>query len=146
MSRGPAFIKRLRAIPNVEIVDISCDSFQLIKQSKILATITGTAGWEAIRLGKPAIVFGNAWYGKMPGVFRPEEIQSKGDIIKVSKHTFSKDLLKNEFNKLQNFLHKGVIDHGYIPIVPDFDYQKNAKVVCENLLALLDEPNTAFTP
>ena len=146
LSRGPAFIKRLRVIPNVEIMDISCDSVQLIKQSKILATITGTAGWEAIRLGKPVIIFGDAWYAKMPGIFRHEEIQSKEDIIKVSEAIFSKDVLKNEFNKLQEFLHKGVVDYGYARIAKDFDRQNNAKVVCENFLALLNESEATFKP
>ena len=146
LSRGLAFTKRLRAIPNVEIMDIGCDSFQLIKQSKILATITGTAGWEAIRLGKPTIVFGDAWYAEMPGVFRSEKIQSKEDIIKIGEHTFSKESLRNEFNKLQEFLHEGVIDYDYVRLTKGFDYQKNTKVVGENLLALLNESTTAFAP
>ena len=40
-------------IPNVEFIGKRVSSIELIKHSKLVSTITGTAGWEAILIGKP---------------------------------------------------------------------------------------------
>jgi capsule polysaccharide export protein KpsC/LpsZ len=38
------------------------DNFTLIKNARMVAVLTGTAGWEAIMLGIPVIVVGHAQY------------------------------------------------------------------------------------
>ena len=47
----------------------SVDTYRLMEHAQLVATITGTAGWEAISGGKPVIVFGHTWYKNFPGVF-----------------------------------------------------------------------------
>jgi hypothetical protein len=44
-------------------------SFELIDHAQAVASVTGTAGWEAVVRGVPAMVFGNAWYRNCEGVF-----------------------------------------------------------------------------
>jgi len=90
--RDEYFFKRLLNIPNVEFVGKEVSSIELIKKSKIVSTISGTAGWEAILIGKPVIIFGRAWYLKSPGVWTYSE---KLDINTVLNTEFSLDDIYN---------------------------------------------------
>ena len=56
------FYERLNKIKKVLIVDTNYDSIDLIKNSKCICTISGTAGWEALNLNKKVIIFSNTWY------------------------------------------------------------------------------------
>ena len=44
-------------------------SRQLIDHAQAVVTLTGTAGLEALLRGKPAFIFGYAWYRQFPGVY-----------------------------------------------------------------------------
>lgn len=57
------------ALPNVELVPLSYSPFDLIDNSRAVATVTGTTAWEAVCRGKPAIIFGNPWFRNCEGVF-----------------------------------------------------------------------------
>ncbi len=58
------------ALPNVSLVPMDTDSFDLIDHAKAVATVTGTVGWEAILRGKPALIFGYPWYRGCEGTFQ----------------------------------------------------------------------------
>ena len=60
--RSLDYYEKLKKIDSVELVPMDSDPFALIDNAEAVATITGTAGWEALVRGTPAIVFGNAWY------------------------------------------------------------------------------------
>ena len=64
--RERSYYKKLLKIPNVVLIDHKINSFDLIKNAKITAVTTGTAGWEAILLGKPVITFGNVFFNDFP--------------------------------------------------------------------------------
>jgi hypothetical protein len=56
-------------VPGTMIVPMELTSFALIDRARAVASVTGTAGWEAVVRGVPALVFGNAWYKDCEGVF-----------------------------------------------------------------------------
>ena len=56
--RPANFYKTLRSFPGVHMVHPSLPSRMLIQKSAMVATITGTVGWEAILVKKPTIAFG----------------------------------------------------------------------------------------
>lgn len=60
------YYEKLLAIPNVRLVDPNVDSRMLIENSRLVATITGAIGFEALVLGKPVITFGEAAYNLLP--------------------------------------------------------------------------------
>lgn len=60
-----SYYKKLMNIPNIKLIDPRVDSHALIKNCRLLITITGTAGWEAVLLKKPVITFGNVFYNKL---------------------------------------------------------------------------------
>lgn len=64
------YYNRIAAIPKVSLIPIETRSLDLILKAQTVATVSGTAGWEAILRGKPALVFGNAWYQYASGVMR----------------------------------------------------------------------------
>ena len=68
--RIPEFYDDLKQYNQVRLVPLDFDIFHLIKNSKAIATVTGTAGWEGMVLGKPVIIFGLSWYEKYEGVLR----------------------------------------------------------------------------
>jgi len=60
--RDKLFYACLQELKNVELVPLEIDSEELIQSSKMVATLTGTLGWEAITKNIPALVFGNTYY------------------------------------------------------------------------------------
>jgi hypothetical protein len=60
--RDETYYRRLMSLPNTELVSLDCESSDLIKSARIVASVTGTAGWEALLQHKPCFVFGKAWY------------------------------------------------------------------------------------
>lgn len=68
-ARSEWFYKDLHALPNVKFIRLESSTLDLIDDAQAVATVTGMAGWEAICRGKPALVFGNAWYRMCRGVY-----------------------------------------------------------------------------
>jgi hypothetical protein len=66
-------------LDNTNLIDITASQRELIDNASAVATVTGTAGWEAVNRGVPAIVFGNASYQLCEGVYHVKnnsELQS----------------------------------------------------------------------
>ncbi|MDO8594535.1 MAG: hypothetical protein Q7R93_03400 [bacterium] len=68
--RPRSFYKELKKIPNLKLIDPTKMSFEITKHAKLILTLTGTAGFEALLLKKPVIVFGDVFYSKLPMVKR----------------------------------------------------------------------------
>lgn len=66
--RHPAFYDWIMKQPNIYFVGTSYSSFDLIDQSRAVATLTGTVGFEAICRKTPVIALGDANYKEYPGV------------------------------------------------------------------------------
>lgn len=76
MYRYPEYYERIAKLPNVRLVSTETSTYDLIRNARAVAVATGTAGWEAILRGKPAIVFGSVWYMYCDGVFRVSDAES----------------------------------------------------------------------
>ena len=68
--RYAGFYEKIQRIKNVRLVPVTTDTFTLIERAQTVATITGTAGWEAVLRGKSALCFGYSWYRHCPGIWR----------------------------------------------------------------------------
>lgn len=66
--RRIGFLRKLKEIPNVRLIGPYENSFELIKNSSVIALLYGTMGWEAILYDKPVLLIGNAWYDCYEGV------------------------------------------------------------------------------
>ncbi|HBD7175774.1 TPA: capsule biosynthesis protein, partial [Legionella pneumophila] len=139
--RDKIFFDRLKAIPNIILVDRFYSSFELIKNSQFVATLNGTPGWEAIHMGKKALTFGSIYYQGLPGVFVYNQSLKLEDILNT---TIDKHLLENAINTHIGRLEIGVVAAEHSAIVEDFDEETNAKLVLDFILRFSFEQNTSI--
>jgi hypothetical protein len=74
VARSRYYYDEMASLENVKFVHLSVSSSSLIDKARAVATVTGTAGWESVFKGKPAVIFGCPWYGSCEGVFRVENL------------------------------------------------------------------------
>lgn len=85
LCRSEEFYSAMAAYSNVTFVPRDCNTFTLTEHAAAVATATGTAGLEALFLGKPVLMFGHRFYQYAPGVHR---IHSTEDIQKAMQDIF----------------------------------------------------------
>ncbi len=82
----------------VSFVPLTENSEALIAKAKLTVTLTGTAGWEALRKGKPCATFGHPWYSPCRSCFTIENQQDMQDAIaraeKLTPEMVEKDVLR----------------------------------------------------
>lgn len=134
--RNPEFFRRLERIPNLEFLSPKYNTYDLIKNSKICATITGTIGWEAITGGKPAIIFGwGVWYKTLPGV---HEFSFDLDLENISSEEVNFTKLQSKFDELCGKLAPGIILNEYYPsIYNKYNEEENNIQVTKSLEAII---------
>jgi len=94
-ARNFNFYNTLNELPGVKLIDLRVDAEILIKNASIVATLTGSSGWQALKLNKPVFVFGHPWYEPCFGVFN---ISNSNDV-------------QNAMSKIQN-LNESEIEKG----------------------------------
>ena len=92
--RNQNFYKRIKLLKNVVETNINDDTDKLIRNAKILVTITGTAGFEALKHNVPCIIFGDSWFKNFKNVYKWDKDISISKILNtpVNKKNLNKDL------------------------------------------------------
>lgn len=91
--RSISFYKSLLISPRIFFVRRNFSSHQLIQHSMAVATATGTAGWEALTMQKPILMFGYDFYKFARGVFPINSIDScKSAIDKIVRIKYTPSL------------------------------------------------------
>ena len=62
------FFRELRRIPNVVCVSPYESGPELVRRAAMVVAVTGTFGWDAALLGKPAVVLGEPFFASYRGV------------------------------------------------------------------------------
>lgn len=124
LSRGPIFFgsrprgyyRNIAGLKNVRIVPLETNTFELLRYSKAVATVTGTAAWEAVMRSKPAFLFGHVWFQNAPGVFRVNDVDScRGAFSKIiSGYVQDKDDLIKFLRAFDKASFHGCLDIGWI--------------------------------
>lgn len=89
--RPRSFYKEIKKIPNVKLINPTMSSLDIIQKTKLVTTVTGTAGWEAVVLQKPVISFGHQYYNVLPAVTRCSEMEKLPFIIKELLENYRAD-------------------------------------------------------
>ncbi len=82
--RPLGYYDRIRAIPNVRLVDPFLSSLELARDAEIVVTISGTVGWEAALLGRPVVTFGRVFYNALNCVQKCRAIEDLPRIVRDS--------------------------------------------------------------
>ncbi len=139
--RDYGFYEQLGRSEEVHLVDRSVSTFELIERCEAVATITGTAGWEALFRGKPAIVFGRAFYRGAPGTIAVEDVETlAGALAEIAEGTapsWSHDDLRRFLLAIQRCSLAGVVDANYMRD-SDIPYQESVARYAGVLVALLE--------
>lgn len=133
-ARGPMHFHRMTSIRGVRLAPLAASTHELSAHAQFVATVTGTAAWEAVRKGRPALVFGNAWYKSMPGIF---PYHPDIDPLAIAAYTFPHDALEAAMGRLMTRCHAGVIEPIYRDMAPEMDEAANAAQVSATLRGLL---------
>lgn len=97
-----------------------------MEHSQFVASITGTACWEAVSGNKPALIFGNIWFKRFPGITVYRDGVTLDDII---NNDFTHEELEAKFNEVMGKTMSGIVDMRYAEIYDDFDNQKNGELL-----------------
>lgn len=131
--REDGFFQRIKNIPNLVITPTHMNTHKLIEHSVFTATITGTSGWESITTGKNTLVFGNAWYACLPGVFRYETNLHYEDIL---NYTIDPKMLKHAISAMFTKSAKGNVSKAFRD-EENFDPETNGKQIAQSLIKLI---------
>ena len=83
--RPKDFYERIKRIPDVKLVSPFADNFSLLKNASLTCVITSTAAWEAMMLGKPALIFGNTHFENVGAGFVKHENLSSDVGVSIKK-------------------------------------------------------------
>ncbi|WP_460193314.1 capsular polysaccharide export protein, LipB/KpsS family [Thermosynechococcus sp. FA-CM-4201] len=95
--RHPSFYNDILKIPRVRLVSRRCSSFDLIKNSLCVSTITGTVTLESLYHEKPVLFFGYHVYQYAPGVF---PVRSLSDCSSALKKIYNQEISLEKENFL----------------------------------------------
>ena len=129
--RNPEFFRRLERIPNLELVSTAYNTYDLITNAKLCATITGTVGWEAITGGTPVLIFGSPWYKTLPGVY---SFSPDLDLESISSKKLEFKELQSKYNDLTAKLAPGVaLNEVYPSFYKDYNVEENNVLLTNTL-------------
>lgn len=99
--RPKEYYECLKAVCNVVVIPPFTDNFSVINNSKLIFTITGTAGMEGLILGKPVVTLGSVIYNHC------HLVKYAGDVAPTQWSALINDLLLNysfDESKLLSYL------------------------------------------
>jgi len=113
---------------------VETSNFDLVDNSKAVATVTGTTGWEAVIRGKPTLVFGHAWYKDCEGAsYILSEKDCREAISRINRgYAVNKDLVKLFLYALEKVAIKGYVDVGYEKVA-NISHKDNIAKLSENI-------------
>ena len=119
--RDPSFYSRLLAIPQVRFISFEVSTSDLSRNAAAVAAIGGgTAGWEALQMGKPVVGFGCYWYRGLPGCFDWEDVRST-IAEKIDNFRFDRQALQESFRERCRHLWPGVLHKDFATAIPEYD-------------------------
>jgi capsule polysaccharide export protein KpsC/LpsZ len=140
--RYKGYYEKIAKLKNVFLVPTNTDTFVLTNKSRAVATVAGTAGWEAVLRRKPVLIFGYVWYRDCPGLFKVNDVESCREALEKIAGGF-----RVEEQKIINYLKSfdEATTHGYFEEIdaPDSELTKeeNKQSIAQAILTELEKNN-----
>lgn len=109
-ARSKSFTDRIRLIKNTIYTTDDIPTFQIIERSIAVATLAGTAGFEAMLLGKPVILFGLTWYNSSPFCYN---YRNMPDINEILQTRVERVQLEEWYAEQTKKLYPGIIEEAF---------------------------------
>tara|TARA_B110000908_G_C10244165_1_gene447844 strand:- start:947 stop:2299 length:1353 start_codon:yes stop_codon:yes gene_type:complete len=135
--RDQFFFERFKRIPNCHYLDTSINTYDLIGNCQFVTSITGTACWESVSGGKPALIFGNVWFKKLPGVI---SWHADLTLAELTDTVIDHEVLEQAYSELMSKTASGLINVGYKSIYPDYSPEENGELLTKFLRKILQLP------
>lgn len=130
----------LKSVPNIRLLDSSISGKEVTAHSIGVITQTGTAGFEALLLGKQVFTFGKTFYSPAPGVVYLRNIRDLREALytAVERPAVSDAALHRYLTAYFAALHPGLTDY-FAGRAQRYgiDLEQNSKEVAAGLLATL---------
>ncbi len=112
--------KKIMEIPNVHLIHPSFNNVELIKNSSLVFTVSGSSGFEACFYNKPSIIFTDIGYSILPSVFKIGELEKLPELIqKAINHKVDSKYL----DKYMTFLENNSFEFDYMGyLTQELDY------------------------
>jgi hypothetical protein len=127
--RDEGFICRLCRLEQVTMIHPRYSTSALLKNCRLVATITGTAGWESLLGGKAVLVFGKPWYRSLEGAF---EFTSSVDLDELSAFQPRREEIEKGFLRILRKTGSGRV-YGGKQHRDQLRSEKNAAMVADSL-------------
>jgi hypothetical protein len=146
--RDYGFYERLGRIGNVRLVSRSTGTFTLMEQCRAVASITGTAGWEALFMRKPVLVFGNAFYRGAPGTVIADDAEElTARLREIERGIFPACTpvdLERFVCAVERCTEEGIVDKVYLRD-SDLPEQQSIDNYAAALIRLIERPETVIS-
>lgn len=128
---------------NVELISMEFSSDALQQKSIAIATLTGTAAFEAWLKGKPSLVLGNIIFETAPGIYK---LKTKDDALsafeKISSGVMhTNDDIYHYFQYLNEATFFAHLDAYIDPSIPPYqlDLDDNDSIIVDRLMAVVSK-------
>ncbi len=130
--------KNLKKIKNVIMVKTNTNSEELIENAEVTCTISSTAGWESLMIGKKSLIFSYAWYSYHKNCLVVRDTSNLTQ--KKIKHFINKKINLKELHKdnkkfINNLANKFLLGD----LWPKLHSPKNLKIITNNFFQKLSE-------
>ena len=147
--RKISYYKEILRLPNVKLIHPSITNEQMIRESDLVMTITGTGGLEAALYDKPAIVFADVIYSKLQSVFTVKNIE---DLPKLIRHALKTKVEIKDINRYVNLIKKNSFEFDlsgvFYSIIDNYfyygGYLKDSLITEKKMEKFLEENNEVF--
>lgn len=105
------FYRSIQCLKNVILLDEKTDSHEIIKSSRAVLTVSGTAAYEAALMGIPSLTFGDVFFNRIKSCQKINlESLLENDIP---------SLIKNNINTEEPEFSKWIYEHSAIGLISD---------------------------
>lgn len=86
--RPVSFYKELCACPNILVLDDTVSAYEVVENSRLMFTLSGSVALESMYIGKPAIVLGKIYHTAFRGIYSVDNL--------CDLHTLVEKILSND--------------------------------------------------
>jgi len=133
--RNRSFYDKIQNLPNTLLLNEKSDSYQLIKNSQAVFTVSGTVAYEASMMGKISFTFSPMFFNKLKNCFRVsiEDFSNCNNFIDLIKLKEVENNNKLDIKTFSNFVYYHSYEGTWTPTSPHVMDNDNIKKLAKSI-------------